>query len=280
MDLDAVDDDLLAVNRDGGWELFHENSKASRYERHHVSVLWPTDDQVVEAMRNLRQVKAYIDNPKVELPVELPASGIGFDEVVLTRETARAFGGDAITLAELSKVLFFSYGVSRDNSGTHFPRPFRTVPSGGALYPLELYVHARAVEELPNGLYHYDGEAHRLDRLALPDRGFVESFIQPELVTTSAATIVVSALFDRSTFKYGDRGYRFALLEAGHVAQNAVLTATGLGLASAPIGGFLDRDLDRLLRLDGVEESVVYALHLGRPPHERPVLTSLPTHED
>ena len=73
----------------------------------------------------------------------------------------------------------------------------------------------------------------------------------------------VTAVFFRSTFKYGDRGYRFVLLEAGHLAQNACLAAAALGLAAAPIGGYFDRDVDRQLRLDGLSESSVYALLLG-----------------
>jgi SagB-type dehydrogenase family enzyme len=74
----------------------------------------------------------------------------------------------------------------------------------------------------------------------------------------------VAAVFGRTRFKYGLRGYRFALLEAGHVAQNVVLTATALGLAAVPLGGFYDRPTDEFLGLDGVNESTLYTIALGR----------------
>ena len=90
--------------------------------------------------------------------------------------------------------------------------------------------------------------------------------MQSALLGSAAAILLVSAVFFRSVFKYGDRGYRFVLLEAGHVVQNAVLAAAGQQVAAVPIGGYFDRDLDRELGLDGLHESVVYALAIGGRP--------------
>jgi SagB-type dehydrogenase family enzyme len=89
--------------------------------------------------------------------------------------------------------------------------------------------------------------------------------VQADLARQAAALVLVTAVFYRSTFKYGDRGYRFVLLEAGHLAQNAILAAGSIQLASASIGGFADRDADRYLEVDGLSESTVYVLLLGRP---------------
>jgi SagB-type dehydrogenase family enzyme len=80
----------------------------------------------------------------------------------------------------------------------------------------------------------------------------------------ASIVIFVTAIFERSTFKYGERGYRFVLLEAGHVAQNVSLAATGLGLGAINIGGYFDRDMDRVLGLDGVRHSTVYLVAIGR----------------
>src|SRR5829696_9188569 len=91
------------------------------------------------------------------------------------------------------------------------------------------------------------------------------SLIQMDLALGSAAIIFVSAIFVRSTFKYGDRGYRFVLLEAGHLAQNAILTAAELGLAAAPIGGYMDREVDDYLDIDGLNESTIYIMLIGQP---------------
>jgi SagB-type dehydrogenase family enzyme len=264
--MDPIEAQLLRDQADAAWELFHENSKMSRYERRTAFPLPPTDQQVVQTMNRLRSVKPYRDFPKVPLPTKVPASRRSFDEVLLGRVTARGFGPGAIDTEELAKVLFMGYGVTRDNADTHFPRPFRAVPSGGALYPLEIYLHATRMNGLPAGLYHYDPEDYNLDVLRLGDESsaLAEMFFQPDLVRGAAAILIVSAVFLRSTFKYGDRGYRFALIEAGHLAQNVVLTAFELGVAAAPVGGFLDRDLDRYLGFDGLMESVVYVILLGR----------------
>ena len=91
------------------------------------------------------------------------------------------------------------------------------------------------------------------------------ALVDPALADRAGALIVVTALFWRSRFKYGARGYRFALLEAGHVIQNAVLVAAALGLQALPVGGFYDRRLDGLVGADGLDEASVYALLLGGP---------------
>jgi SagB-type dehydrogenase family enzyme len=262
---ESVDELLTRQGETALWELFHENSKMSRYERHPTYPVHPSDATVVRMMRRLRTVKPYTDRPKLPLPKSVPASEASLDDVLYARTTARGFGSRTLSLAQLAKVLFMSYAVTRDNAENDFPRPFRIVPSGGALYPLELYVHAARVDGLPPGLYHYDPEDHSLDVLRSgDDAGLIASaFVQRELVLQASATIFVSAVFFRSTFKYGDRGYRFIFLEAGHLAQNAIICAHEMGLATAPIGGYSDRDLDRYLGFDGLSESTVYVLLVG-----------------
>jgi SagB-type dehydrogenase family enzyme len=272
MSVDPVDR-MLAAEGDGlVWELFHENSKTSMVERHAVYGAHPSDALVVQTMRSLRTVKQYTDRPKVPLPATWPASTRSFDEVLTARTSARGFGAGEVPLDRVAKGLLLAYGISRSNEGTHFPRPFRGVPSGGALYPLEVYLQAVRVEGLAPGLYHLDPEDRELDVLRTGDESEqVAAFmIQPELYRQAAATVFVSAVFVRSIFKYADRGYRFVLLEAGHLAQNMLLTWQEAGLAAVSIGGYLDRAADRHLRLDGLNESVVYALHVGPAADQDP----------
>ena len=140
----------------------------------------------------------------------------------------------------------------------------RPVPSGGALYPLELYVVALHVDGVCAGVHHYSPYRHRLESLAPVDRADVaRTLVEPELADSASALIVVTAMFWRSRFKYGLRGYRFALIEAGHVIQNVVLAATALGIAARPPGGYYDRLLDDLVGADSLDEASVYALLLG-----------------
>jgi SagB-type dehydrogenase family enzyme len=256
-----VDAFLLSEGRDVVWELYHENSKVSRAEPHIYFGRHPPDRTIVTMMEGLREVKPYTDREKLALPARMPASKISLDEALLGRESARGFGSAPIDLADLAAVLRCAQSVTRDNVDTAFPRPFRTAPSGGALYPLELYVWARRVDGLPAGLYHYDPRDHNLDVLGAVD--LESAFVQQDLAKAAAAAILVSAIFFRSVFKYGERGYRFVLLEAGHVVQNALLAAAGRDLAAVPIGGYLDREIDRAAGLDGLHESVVYCMLLG-----------------
>jgi SagB-type dehydrogenase family enzyme len=265
MAIDHVDEFLLDRGPEMAWELFHENSKTSLHERHPYFPHHPTDEAVVSTMRRLRSVKSYVDSRKLSLPRQIPAVTRPFYETLLQRTTSRHLEPGPLKLEWLARLLLCSYGVTRDNSDTAYPRPFRVIPSGGALYPLELYVAARRVEGLDPGLYHYDPEAHELDVLDLGDHldRLGPYLVQQDLAVEAAAAVLVSAVFFRSTFKYGDRGYRFALIEAGHLAQNALLVAGEMGVSAAPIGGYLDRGVDRLLGLDGIDESVVYQLLLG-----------------
>jgi SagB-type dehydrogenase family enzyme len=265
MSFQAIDEELLSQRGDPAWELFHENSKMSRHERHSIFALPPSEMTIVRTMKKLRTVKPYQDRPKVVLPQSLPASVKGLDAVITSRVTARGFNGGEIFLPELTKTLYMAYGVTRSNADNDYPRPFRAVPSGGALYPLEIYLHATRVHRLDRGLYHFDPEDLTLDVLRPGDESdqIAASLFQPDLARSAAAILMISAVFVRSTFKYGDRGYRFILLEAGHMAQNALLVASELGLAATPIGGYLDREIDRYIGLDGINESVVYMLLLG-----------------
>jgi len=267
MSLEAIDQLLLHSDLDANWELFHENSKTSFVELHPLFKLWPSDATIVANMKQLRRVKPYTDFPHLALPQDVPAATRGFDEVLFARQTARGFGPGSIGLPQLAKVLMLSYGVNRSNKDSHFPRPFRVIPSGGALYPLEIYLHARRVDGLDPGLYHYDPEDQMLDVLRPCDESdlIIPHIVQKDLAQSAAVYIFVSAVFARSTFKYGDRGYRFVLLEAGHLAQNATLTAQEMGLATCNIGGYSDRAIDRYMGIDGLNESVIYMMFLGQP---------------
>jgi SagB-type dehydrogenase family enzyme len=145
---------------------------------------------------------------------------------------------------------------------------FRAAPSAGALYPLEVYCAAFAVLGLAAGLYHFDPFGNALEQLELGDfrSSLGAAAPMPEPILTSACVLIVSAMFWRTRFKYGQRGFRFALLEAGHLAQNVLLAAEALDLGSLPVGGFFDARVDDLLRIDGVNESALYLLPIGRKP--------------
>ncbi len=173
------------------------------------------------------------------------------------RRSTRAFTGSPLGLGLLGTILHAAYGTT--------PAGRRAVPSGGALYPLDVYVGTLDVDGIGCGISRYDPADHVLEILSADDvrDPLAAASPLPDLLDGAAAIVLVAAVFWRTRFKYGARGYRFALLEAGHAMQNAVLAATALGIGALPLGGYYDDRLDALLGLDGVDESVVYALVLG-----------------
>ena len=143
---------------------------------------------------------------------------------------------------------------------------FRTAPSGGALYPLEIYAACPRIDELEAALFHYDPLRHRLERLhSLDSRGPTADLTPyPELLAGAPLLVIVTAMFWRSRFKYGARAYRFVLLEAGHVAQSLLLAAEALRLSATPVGGFFDCRVDEFVGVDGLHEASIYLLPVGR----------------
>ncbi|WP_299704785.1 SagB family peptide dehydrogenase [uncultured Tateyamaria sp.] len=252
------------------WELFHENSKTGRYG-HYVP-----DDRVASRMIRMTDSLSYEGYPVFDLP----DPGEGFDvplgEALVGRVSPKGLEPVALPLAQLSSILYAGYGVTRMNETTDFLRPFRTVPSGGALYPLEIYLTGKHVDGLKAGLYHFSPPKHRLHLLRTGDlapelsQALVE--FQADLAFDASVILIVTALFERSTFKYGARGYRFALMEAGHSAQNINLAATALNLGCYNLGGFYDRTVDAFLGLDGLHQSTVYMIAIGgrTGQHEAP----------
>jgi SagB-type dehydrogenase family enzyme len=210
-----------------------------------------------------------LGRPAAALPPPARPAGTLW-EAIEARRSRREFGADPIALDELAALLHAGYGIthlleSPTGSGA---LPLRAVPSGGALYPLELYLAALRVDGLEPGLYHFDPLLRELEtvRLGLVPSEVAAMSTYPEIVSPCAVLLVVAGVFGRTRFKYGLRGYRFALLEAGHLGQNIVLVATALGLASVPLGGFYDRLTDEVLGLDGVNVSSLYTIAVGRAP--------------
>jgi SagB-type dehydrogenase family enzyme len=199
--------------------------------------------------------------------VTLPQPGeSAVTELLSKRYSCREFAKKELPLEHVSSLLFASYGAiapARFSGQTAFLR--RTVPSAGGLFPLELYAFTQRVQGLDDGLYHYDVVAHSLHQL---HRGNLWSTLEPMFYTypfmkDANLVVAMAAVFLRTQKKYGPRGYRYMLMEAGHVAQNLSLRAIELGLATLCMGGFLDSVLNELLGLKVNEEGVIYTVAAG-----------------
>lgn len=241
------------------WRLYHENSKATRFSR-------PIQERkLLEWQSNLAPSLAYEGHPAVALPPLRPALSNTLESALRERVTATELKRADLPLEAVGTLLHYAYGITRPVADGGFPFGYRAVPSGGALYPLELYVHAARVNGLTPGIYHYQPHANVLRRFADGDQTarLAVSMAQPELALQASAILFITALFERTTTKYGERGYRFALIEAGHVGQNLALCTAALGLAGTPIGGFFDYAIDDLLQIDGINQSALHLFAIG-----------------
>ncbi len=246
------------VAADDPAETFHEASRLyPNVAPARLEVLAELESRGELAGTVARAGRVHDHRPSVELPAPIPLRGT-LEDALRRRRSSRAGVSRPLRLRELATLLVSSY------SAASTPQLLRPVPSAGALYPLELYTAAVTVSGLDRGVYHFHPFRRRLSLLGpLAWHALRDSVVDPGVIDHAAAVVVLTAMFWRSRFKYGQRGYRFALLEAGHVIQNVVVAAAELDIPALPLGGFYDRKLDALVGADGLDEATVYAVVLG-----------------
>jgi len=207
--------------------------------------------------------KEYPDSKKIRLPSSEPVESMLLDEVLKKRRSVRRFSQKPITKGQLSYLLWASSGIQRRERGYDF----RTAPSAGALYPIETYIVVNRVEDLARGVYHYSVKSHLLEELKLGDFGgdVALAALEQRICSESAVVFIWTAVFARSKWKYKQRAYRYIYLDAGHIGQNLALSATSLGLGSCQVGAFYDDEMNKIVDVDGVEESVIYMSVVGCP---------------
>lgn len=187
-------------------------------------------------------------------------------EIIVKRRSAREYSGSALSINDLSIVLRNSYGITGRAILLHeIEQKLRAVPSGGALYPLELYVACFRVDGVEPGIYHYNVQDESLE-CTQPGQ-FREEFgricFTEKMFSNLPVLVIITGILQRSSLKYSERAYRFMVLEAGHVGQNLCLSATALGLGSLMLGGYLDDEIDRMIGVDGVQETTLYMAVVG-----------------
>lgn len=169
---------------------------------------------------------------------------VSLEACIRQRRSRRSFRDQALTKEEVGQLLWAAQGVTAPDGG-------RAVPSAGALYPLELSIVAGNVTSLVAGVYRYLTHRHELVLARSGDQreGLIDAAFGQDWIATAPACICVAAVFARTTVKYGDRGHGYVYLEAGHTAENVMLQAVALGLATTMVGAFSDEKVSRLLRL-------------------------------
>jgi SagB-type dehydrogenase family enzyme len=248
-------------------ELYHENTKL------HPNVplgFAPSQlgDAESEAMTSAG--RSYRRLPSVPLRSDARrASSVSLADAITTRRTQRAFDAAPLPFDSFSELLSLTNGVTAEvTTPGGFVRHMRAAPSAGALYPIEIYLGVRRVEDLAPGLYHFAPRERVVERLREgdPTEALAGACHYHDSLHQAAVVVVIAAVVERTKRKYGERGYRYALIEAGHVAQNLCLAAAALQVGCMNVCGFYDDRLNELFELDGVEETALYVAYLGPVP--------------
>lgn len=193
------------------------------------------------------------------LPKPRTEGEASLEHSLLRRRSMRDYVDSRLTLEETGQLLWAAQGITAEGG-------LRTAPSAGALYPLEIYLTAGNVQQLPAGLYHYRPESHELALAKSGDlrRQLAEAALDQDCVRACAAIILFTADYARTSRKYGPRASRYVHIEIGHAAQNVCLQATALDLGTVTVGAFRDETVTRITEIPAAHKPI-YLVTVGRP---------------
>lgn len=194
----------------------------------------------------------------IVLPSPKLTGEISVEHALQTRRSVRSYSSEPILLEDIAQVLWAAQGVTSD-------RGFRTAPSAGALYPLEVYVVIGNVSELKEGIYRYIPKNHKLICLQTGDyrKQLARAALGQACVREAPAVILLTGIPSRITGKYGQRGLQYMMMEAGHAAQNVCLQAVTRQIGVVPLGAFKEDQVQNLFHLDD-SELPLYLLPFGK----------------
>lgn len=247
-------------------ELFHENTKLQPKTLNFVPI---SEISSTEMQTMACAFKEYKLSLKFSLPESKTESTkqISFNEVISSRRSVRNFANKKISINELSTILMQTYGITGSipipGGGT---QNFRASPSAGALYPAEIYLGIRKVEGISPGLYHYNVPNHELELLREedPTAKLKEVCCNQEHIEKASVIFLISGVVARTKSKYGERGYRYMLLDVGHLGENLYLSCTSLDLAVMTTCGFFDDMANDYLKINCIEETMLYVGVIGK----------------
>jgi SagB-type dehydrogenase family enzyme len=199
-----------------------------------------------------------MENKEIVLSEPKKVGKISFEQALFSRRSIREYKDSPMTTEQLSQLLWSAQGITGENG------ELRTAPSAGALYPMEIYITVQNVKELSSGVYKYDCFAHKLLQVKLGDVSddLADAALGQSFVKESSVNIVISAVFERTRAKYGERSDRYVYIEAGHIAQNLFLQGICLGLGVAVVGAFGDKKVHAVLG-SLPEEEPIYIVTVG-----------------
>ncbi|MBP8704857.1 MAG: SagB/ThcOx family dehydrogenase [Candidatus Cloacimonas sp.] len=207
--------------------------------------------------------------------VPLPAIGtlkmpdMPLAKAIEQRRSVRKYSAIPLQQEELSFLLWASSWARDFRSSEQMEITFRNVPSAGSRHPLETFLDIRRVEGIKPGLYYYHPVKHCLvlyDDSSEIAAKIHEGCMFQEMIPKAAVNFILTAVPYRTVWRYGQRGYRYLYLDAGHIGQNIHLAAEAIDAGACMIGAFLDEAMNEALGLDGIEEFVIYIASVGKKP--------------
>ncbi|MBU0986487.1 MAG: SagB/ThcOx family dehydrogenase [Proteobacteria bacterium] len=191
----------------------------------------------------------------MNLPNPRLKGDVSVEEAIKHRRTVRSYLSKPLTLEQFSQILWAAQGIT-DARGYK-----RSAPSGGALYPMDIFVVAgdNGVKELKAGIYHYEPHQHAVLLITEGDlrKDVAGTALSQMWMARAPLNLVITSEYSRITSKYGTRGERYAMIEAGHVGQNIFLQAEALGLRAGIVGAFHDNDVIRVMKISGSHEPLL-----------------------
>ena len=226
------------------YEVYHENSKNFELDR---------PDDVPDSWTEI-EYKTYGNTESI------PLSDVdgNISDLISQRRSVDKFDSGPLELEQVSQLLGTSMGITTDKEDPNNQR--RAYPSAGARYPVEAYIFANSVNGLDESVYHVNILDNKLEKVNKYSSDHSLDFISGEESNEAPLIVFLSAVFHRSTQKYASRGYRYTILEAGHIMQNLCLVATELNLACRPYGGFIEDAADQFLELPDQETTLYVGL--------------------
>ncbi len=198
----------------------------------------------------------------VKLPSPETTGPMSVEEAILRRRSIRSYTDAPLSLQDISQLVWAAQGI------TDPARKFRAAPSAGATYPLEVYivVGSNGVTGIAEGVYRYDPSEHQLENVLRGDlrSRLADAALGQSCVREAPVNIVIAAVYERTTRRYGDRGIRYVHMEVGHVGQNLYLQAEARGLGMVVVGAFDDDQVQELLQLP-TDQKPLYIIPIGHP---------------
>ncbi|MFH1662877.1 MAG: SagB/ThcOx family dehydrogenase [Chloroflexota bacterium] len=198
------------------------------------------------------------DGVKITLPEPKYKSDTSIEKAILNRRSVRSYASQTLTLPEVSQLLWAAQGII-DSSGS------RAAPSAGATYPLEVYIVVGDVEGVAEGIYRYNPHQNELIKVldGKHRKALAGAALNQQSITEASLNIVITAIYERTTNRYGERGIRYVHMEAGHAAQNVHLQAVALNLGTVVVGAFNDDQVANVMALPD-NEVPLYIMPVGR----------------